>query len=107
MKVELTEDEKQATIDAIERFRDSDPQLIKEYEIEFVIADFDKEKVFELSEFLKFNKINYQELKQIKTDLFVITNMLLDKEGIIDIESYLTYFANKHNFRYDGWGAFE
>lgn len=107
MRVELTDDEKQATIDAISRFKDNDPELQKQYEIEFVIACVAKVKISDFTVFLRENKINYQKVERKESDLFVVINMRLDKEKIIEIESYLTYFANKHGSKYDGWGAFE
>jgi hypothetical protein len=107
MKVELTREEKQATRDAIARFKENDPKLEKEYEIEFVIANFDEARTLNLFEFLKVNKINYQRFEQKESDALVIIIMKLDDERIIEIESYLTYFAKDYGFKYDGWGGFE
>jgi hypothetical protein len=107
MKVQLTQEEKQATRDAIAGFKEKDPKLEKEYEIEFVIANFDEARTLKLFEFLKANDINYQRFEQKESDAFVFITMRLDDERIIEIESYLTYFANDYGFKYDGWGAFE
>lgn len=107
MKIELTQDEKQATRDAIARFKENDPKLEKEYEMEFVIANFDEARTLNLFEFLKVNKIGYQRFEQKESDAFVIIIMRLDEERILEIELHLTYFANHFGFKYDGWGAFE
>ena len=47
---------------------------------------------------LKLNEINYQRFEQKESDAFVIIIMRLDDERIIEIESYLTHFANDYGF---------
>ena len=103
----MTQEERQATIDAIERFRNSDPDLVKRYDVEFVIANFNHDKTSALTEFLSTNKIKVEKLKHEASDVFVVVNMQLDLQNVIDIESFLTYFADNHGCKYDGWGAFE
>jgi regulator of RNase E activity RraB len=107
MKLELTEDEIQATLDAINRFKPNDPGLEKTYEIEFVITHTDSSTLNSIELFLNQNEIAFTELKTNASDIFLVMEMKLDKDRIIDIESSLTYFANKHGLKYDGWGAFE
>ncbi|HZY79601.1 MAG TPA: hypothetical protein VFE50_08765 [Cyclobacteriaceae bacterium] len=108
MRVELTHEEKQATLDAIDRFRTNDPKLLKLYEIEFVltgaISDLNDN---DLIDFLNANSIEYAELRQNGVDTLVIVRMRLDADRLIMIESYLKFFANNHALVYDGWGAFE
>lgn len=41
------------------------------------------------------------------SDVFVVIPMKLVPDRLIEIESYLTFFAQSHELNYDGWGAFE
>jgi hypothetical protein len=107
MRTELTREEYQATIDAIGRFRPNDPDLFKHYEIEFVLASFDTERTPDLIDFLKKSGVHFTKLKHHGSDVLVVINMKLDVKTITEIEASLTYFAGLHNFKYDGWGAFE
>ncbi|SKC43922.1 ribonuclease E inhibitor RraB [Ohtaekwangia koreensis] len=107
MKSELTKNEIQATLDAIDRFRPNDPGLEKTYEVEFVIAHADSSTQNSIDSFLNQNEITFKNLKTSGSDILVIIDMKLDKDKMLAIESSLTYFANKHGFKYDGWGAFE
>jgi hypothetical protein len=107
MKSKLTEDEIQATLDAIDRFKANDPELEKTYEVEFVIAHAASSTLNSLESFLSQNKITFKTLKPSGSDVLVVINMKLERDKMLDIESSLTYFANKNDFKYDGWGAFE
>ncbi len=57
--------------------------------------------------FLNENDITFKTLKTTGSDILVVIEMKLDKDKMLSVESSLTYFANKHSFKYDGWGAFE
>src|SRR5689334_15688166 len=107
MKSKLTEEEIQATLDAIDRFKPNDPELEKTYGVEFVIAHTDSSTLNSIESFLNQNKISFNALKPSGSDVLVLIDMKLDKDKILDIESALTYFANNNGFKYDGWGAFE
>ena len=107
MKSKLTEDEIQATIDAIDRFKPNDPGLDKTYEVEFVIAHTDSLTLNSIESFLNLNKITFNTLKSNGSDILVVIDMKLERDKLLDIESSLTYFADKNGFKYDGWGAFE
>jgi regulator of RNase E activity RraB len=107
MRQELTQEEQQATIDVIDRFKTNDPDLVKRYEMEFVITRFDQRRTLDLEAFLKTSGIHFDKLKSDGSDVLVVINMTLDVKSITDIESSLTYFASQHGYRYDGWGAFE
>lgn len=107
MKSKLTEDEIQATLDAIDRFKPNDPELEKTYEVEFVIAHADSSTLNSIGSFLSQNNITFKNLKQDKSDVLVVIDMKLEQDKMLQIESSLTYFANKNGFKYDGWGAFE
>ena len=107
MKAQLTEEEKNATLDAIDRFKASDPGLQKTYAVEFVIANFNGPDLISIESFLIQNEVSFDELKRVDSDIFVIIKMKLDSKRVIDIESYLTYFANENDLKYEGWGAFE
>ena len=107
MKTELTLQEKRATIDAINRFKDADPELQKRYDVEYVIGDFTPKTLSDLKQFLEASGIKYKELKRRQLDVFVVIEMKLEIDKVIEIETYLTYFVNNYGFKYDGWGALE
>jgi len=107
MKSKLTEEEIQATLDAIDRFKLNDPEFEKTYEVEFVIAQTDYSTLNSIETFLNQNKIDFKTLKTCGSDISVVIDMRLKKDKILYIESALTYFANENGFKYDGWGAFE
>jgi hypothetical protein len=107
MKSVLTEDEIQATLDAIDRFKPNDPGLEKTYEIEFVIANSNSSTLNSIELFLNQNEVTFKMVKISGSDILVVIEMKLDKDKILRIESSLTYFANKHGLKYEGWGAFE
>lgn len=106
-KTELTQDEIQGTIDAIERFKPSDPGLKKTYEIEFVITNTESSIENSIKLFLTHTKINFKKIEIRGSDVLVIIEMKLERDNILEIESSLTYFANENGLKYDGWGAFE
>jgi hypothetical protein len=107
MKSKLTQDEIQATLDAIDRFKPNDPELEKTYEVEFVIGHADSSTLNSIESFLNQNKITFKTLKPSGSDVLVVIDMKLERDKMLDIESSLIYFANKNGFKYDGWGAFE
>lgn len=108
MRTALTSEETQATRDAISRFKVRDPELKKEYDIEFVIAGVATTSYEQdLITFLKANSISYKKVIKDENDIYVIIPMNMDEGKIIEIEEYLTFFANEHLLKYDGWGAFE
>src|SRR5687768_8942166 len=100
MKSELRKDEIQATLDAIDRFKPNDPGLEKTYEIEFVIAHTDSSTLNSMELFLNQNEIKFKTLKTSGSDLLVVIEMKLDKDKMLEVESSLTYFANKHGSKY-------
>lgn len=108
MKAELNEQEIRATNDAIARFKSNDPALKKTYDVEFVIVD--PNTLLELNSiesFLGENEIEFRNVRRYKSDILVEVQMKLEEKQLLEIESYLTYFANEHGLKYDGWGAFE
>lgn len=108
MRTNLSGDERQATLDAISRFKVNDPELKKEYDIEFVITGvIPPSWETDLISFLKGNKISYKKVIRNESDIYVIIPMGMEENKIIEIEEYLTFFANDHLLKYDGWGAFE
>lgn len=107
MKSKLTEEEIQASLDAIDSFKTNDPELKKTYEVEFVIAQTNSSTLNSIESFLNQNKITFKTLKPSGSDVLVVIEMKLEKDEMLDIESALTYFANKNGLKYDGWGAFE
>ena len=107
MKIELTPVEKQATMDAIKRFQTKDKNLINTYDIEFIITNAKENNIPKFEEFLKQIKLKYKSMNFKNSDLITTIQMKMIYEKIIEIESFLTFFAVENGLKYDGWGAFE
>ena len=102
MRVELTSQEKQATKDAIERFRQGGSNLDKPHDIEFIFANGTKVPYNTLRNQLQAAGLKPDRIAAKGDDVHIHFTMKLDYERIIDIESRLTYIAHANGVEYDG-----
>ncbi|HMJ67369.1 MAG TPA: hypothetical protein VK508_00660 [Cyclobacteriaceae bacterium] len=91
MRIELTPEEKQATLDAIDRFKAKDPELLRLYEVEFVLTGVVRDvNDNDLFDFLRLNSIEYTKVTRNGADILLVITMRLDATRLIELESYLT-----------------